>query len=349
METMASESSLPSNLWRVKSSSLDPRKHWYVLTKAICGTRPNDFAKSEIFRRFPDEIQRRSAREVLPAKSASPPNFNRMPSTLYVVSTFGLFAGLVRQKDIPADSLISSQAFKAVLNILNSMPLDLEADYDDSNDFGFGGKFVNPDYAALNAELKKRDALIDSLELQLQSLRAQIGDLEADLEKSFDSTCSSKSVTSSCSSPESCSPSIPSSECSSIEDTRNSPDFGSTTKKRKVLSKCRKVMASLSDVSEKYEESIACVLGNSFIFGGDDEKGQVRDTISEVVDIVMEAKGKKGFTELLTSETHARLFHSMRVPNWVLLYFKLQAKLPDRAWQTLLNLSQLGKSGVSDC
>ena len=70
--------------------------------------------KGKIFRRFPDEIQRRSAREFLPAKSASPPNFNRMPSILYVVLTFGLFAGLVRQKDIPADSLISSQAFKYV-------------------------------------------------------------------------------------------------------------------------------------------------------------------------------------------------------------------------------------------
>ena len=73
---------------------------------------------------------------------------------------------------------------------------------------------------------------------------------------------------------------------------KNSPDFGSTMK-RKVLSKCRKVMASLSDVSERYEESIACVLGNSFIFGGDDEKGQVRDTISEVVDIAMEAKSSE--------------------------------------------------------
>ena len=73
---------------------------------------------------------------------------------------------------------------------------------------------------------------------------------------------------------------------------KNPPDFGSTTK-RKVLSKCRKVMTSLSDVSERYEESIACVLGNSFIFGGDDEKGQVRETISEVVDIVMEAKSSE--------------------------------------------------------
>ena len=81
------------------------------------------------------------------------------------------------------------------------------------------------------------------------------------------------------------------------------------------------------------------------------KRGKSETQFLRVVDIVIEAtcKGKKGFTELLSSETHARVFHSMRVPYWVLLYFKLQAKLPDRAWQTLLNLSQLGKSGVSDC
>jgi len=36
----------------------------------------------------------------------------------------------------------------------------------------------------------------------------------------------------------------------------------------------------------------------------------------------------------------------LRVPDWVLLYFKLQVRLPDAAWQTLLNLTQLGRSGV---
>ena len=37
----------------------------------------------------------------------------------------------------------------------------------------------------------------------------------------------------------------------------------------------------------------------------------------------------------------------MTVPDWVLLYFKLKTRLPDNAWRTLLNLTQLGKSGVS--
>lgn len=114
VETMASELLFKeSNLW---SASLAPGKHWYILMKAICGTRLKDFAKSDIFRRFPGEIQSRSGREVVLTKSAFPTIFNRMPSTVYVVSTFGLFAGLLRQKDIPADSLISSQAFKSVIN-----------------------------------------------------------------------------------------------------------------------------------------------------------------------------------------------------------------------------------------
>ena len=135
---------------------------------------------------------------------------------------------------------------------------------------------------------------------------------------------------------------------SSIEDIKNSPTLGSTNRKRTVLNKCREVMASLNDVSAKYNESISCVLGNTFIFGNDTERSEVRDTISNVVDMVMTAKGsKRGLSEVLSSGTYESILQSIRVPDWVLLYFKLQVKLPDSAWQTLLNLTELGESGVS--
>ena len=109
-------------------------------------------------------------------------------------------------------------------------------------------------------------------------------------------------------------------------------------------------MASLNDVSAKYSESISCVLGNAFIFGDDTETSQVRDTISNIMHMVMTAKGsKKGVSELLSSDTYIydRILQGMRVPDWLLLYFKMQAKLPDPAWQTLLNLPQLGKRAVN--
>ena len=79
-----------------------------------------------------------------------------------------------------------------------------------------------------------------------------------------------------------------------------------------------------------------------------EEKENVRNTILEVVDLVMESSGsKKGLSELLSPKIHARVFQNMCVPDWVLLYFKLQTRFPDSAWQTLLNLTRLGKSGVS--
>ena len=101
-----------SSLSRVTSASLDPRKHWYIVTKDICGTCPTDFSKNEIFRRFPDELRSVVARELLPAKSVYSTKFNRTPSTVYVASTFGLIGGLLRQKEFPPDGLVNLPHFK---------------------------------------------------------------------------------------------------------------------------------------------------------------------------------------------------------------------------------------------
>ena len=108
-------------------------------------------------------------------------------------------------------------------------------------------------------------------------------------------------------------------------------------------------MVSVNEVCQKYEESISSVLGNYFALGRNAEKEEVWDVISNVVDLVMENKGqKKGLVEIFSSQTYEQIFASLRVPDWVLLYFKLKTRLPDDAWQTLLNLIQFGKSSVSN-
>ena len=79
-------------------------------------------------------------------------------------------------------------------------------------------------------------------------------------------------------------------------------------------------MTSLHNVSEKYGESISCVLANSFIFGNDAERSEIKDIFSNVVEMIKEAKGsKKGLSELLSSETYGCIMKSTRVPDWVLL------------------------------
>ena len=88
---------------------------------------PVDFLRNELFRRFSDEIRSVATRELQPAKLAfAVVEFNRMPSTVIVASTFGLIAGLIRQIGIPPHSLINSPRFLPIVDLLNAVALDLD-------------------------------------------------------------------------------------------------------------------------------------------------------------------------------------------------------------------------------
>lgn len=57
----------------------------------------------------------------------------------------------------------------------------------------------------------------------------------------------------------------------------------------------------------------------------------------DVVDMVAEKRGiSKTFEDLLSDETLSNYFSSIRVPDWVLLYFKLKARISDSTWQTVI-------------
>ena len=173
--------------------------------------------KKELFRRFPGEIRSIVTRELQTAKSATAAmEFNRMPSTVYVASTFGLMAGPLRQKTIPADGLINSRLLVPIVRPLNSIALDTEPD--GAEDSSLGGK-ARQSSEDLSALLSGRTAKIDSLEVGLSRLQVQILDLEASVESSmtnlspdFSSPCYSSTPTQSCSS-----------SCCLIEDKKNYP------------------------------------------------------------------------------------------------------------------------------
>ena len=353
----------PPKMWslvRVTSPLLDSRKHWYVLTKNLCGTRPKDFSKNEIFKKFPGEINCVSTRELHPAtKSCS---LNRKAVGLYVATSFGLCAALLRQRELPAEGFISSREFLAVMNTVNSVALEFDpCSLGGKTYFGAQDQTPSPCFQTISAEIENWKSRFAVIEQEAFQLKARIAELEAEVTKlknAQDSTSStSSSVTNVCSTPvlpsrPSSSSSSPLSSCSSlgnssIEETKKS-SLGPTLKKREVARQCRVITKDLDGVCEKYHESLACVLGNSFIYGNEEDRQSVSKTVSDIIDLVINFRGsKKGLSELLLPETHQRFLESMRVPDWVLLYFKLQAKLPDAAWQTLLNLTQLGRSGVS--
>ena len=114
------------------------------------------------------------------------------------------------------------------------------------------------------------------------------------------------------------------SEGSVIEETLNSSSLGLAAINRKVAQECRKVTEDIDGVLAKYHKSLACVLGNSLLYSKGEQKGKLPETISAIVNLVMNANGAK-------KALHKRFLQGKRVPDWVLLYFKLQAKLPDAA------------------
>ena len=199
-----------------------------------------DFATS-ISKLFPDEIRKFvAAREIRLARSeciAAYKNYMRCLTKLYVVSTFGLCLGLLRQREVPLDSLLRPLVFQSIIQLVNSIDLEPQK----VKDADFGAK--PPIAAQLIVELAEKKVFIESLELQLQALRTRIADLESE----FQSLLLSSSPDSSCSSM----PSPSEASFSSIEEIHNSPNLGSTTRKTKVLKKCREVKASLSNVCEK--------------------------------------------------------------------------------------------------
>ena len=99
-------------------------------------------------------------------------------------------------------------------------------------------------------------------------------------------------------------------------------------------------------VCEKYHNTLTCVLGHSFIYGSQEEKEKVSKTISEIVNLVRKAKGLKERVDRAYLIHIKKILNCMCVPDWVLLYFKLKARLPDNAWQILLNVTLLGKRRV---
>lgn len=115
-------------------------------------------------------------------------------------------------------------------------------------------------------------------------------------------------------------------------------------KKRKLQNRTKSLLNEVEVICESHRESLGTVLGHRILC--EDESAMI--TLDKVVETVIEQKGtKKGFESVFSEEKWESYFKTLRKPDWVLLYFKLKSKLPDDGWQTLLNITNLGQSGVS--
>ena len=95
---------------------------------------------------------------------------------------------------------------------------------------------------------------------------------------------------------------------------------------------------------EEKRESLSTVLSYLCAFGDNNATGLINDVIEDVAS----RKGvKRAIQDLAGEETYARYIESLRVPDWVLLFFKTRGRISGHTWQTVISITQLGRTGVS--
>ena len=97
----------------------------------------------------------------------------------------------------------------------------------------------------------------------------------------------------------------------------------------------------IRDVCEKYQAPLASLIVDQV------HNTEVAQMLSDVAKNLAEKTDPKKAFETMLGESAPTFFQSLRVPDWTLLYFKLQSKIPDQGWQTLLNITNLGRTEVS--
>ena len=117
----------------------------------------------DIFRRFPEEIRSVPPADIEPAKRSC--SFNMQPAKLFVASSFGLFASLLRQRDFAPDGCARSPKFILVVDAVNRIALD-----DCQRKCSFGGKSFDSNQGSHVLQMQKLNSRIAELEAQIKDL-----------------------------------------------------------------------------------------------------------------------------------------------------------------------------------
>ena len=130
----------------------------------------------------------------------------------------------------------------------------------------------------------------------------------------------------------------------SLNNTNNKLKKSARGKKADQKKKAGGILCSMEDACRGHKAS---VFGHLCTNHPAKAPSEARDIISEIVSAVTEKKRVKRGLEAIVPDVLQHYLHQFRVPDWVVLYFKLEVRIPDEGWQTMINLTKLGRTGVS--
>nr|XP_058955977.1 uncharacterized protein LOC131783268 isoform X1 [Pocillopora verrucosa] len=95
----------------------------------------------------------------------------------------------------------------------------------------------------------------------------------------------------------------------------------------------------IGDVCDKFQVPLASLFADQV-----DQNVEVAKVMSDIAEQLLRKRDPKQALEAILGDSAPKFFKSLRVPDWTLLYFKLQSRIPDQGWQTLLNFTKLGRT-----
>lgn len=107
------------------------------------------------------------------------------------------------------------------------------------------------------------------------------------------------------------------------------------------------MMGDIGNVWVEYGETLSEMIAQCCLFQRKDSFCG-KNIVCDVFERVEQQHGvHKTCEELIPEELWQKRVDEMCVPDWLLLLCKLESRISDDGWQTILNRTRLGKSGVS--
>ena len=312
---------------RVISDELTRERKWYVLTPAVCGTSPAQyFRKSAVVQSFRDEFKMLK-RDTLRLTNETVFDGKAVSDVEVVVSSFGLLAVLFRQQ-ASKSCFLKDHTFGRLKMFLND--LDFSAVLpDEPANIDVPIQMSVP--AATPQANVKRPRVARKLSMPGQTpVSKQKGNDEATLPATPPQNSSKRPA--------------PHKPSPNLKEISENADIDTPEKKLLITKRGQRLIGELNALCDERRESLSTILSYLCAFG-DQEATAV---ITDVIEDVSSKKGvKRAMEDLAGEETMEKFVESLRVPDWVLLYFKTRARISGQTWQAVINITRLGRTGVS--
>ena len=316
---MAPRKGFPPFTRVVNPELLSSAKNWYVLSKTVCGMSPNQyFKRSAVVLNFPEEFLQV---EIGSLRLANGDRYDGKVSSEVetVASSLGLLAVVLRQNQ-DKSSLQKEEGLIRVKALVNSL-----------------------DFSSISTEDGIHEASNDRPRAAHRLAMPSTPLPDASDEKTTGGISSPFSMLKTPSSSGIKGGSFVKGSPNLKEISENS-DLDTPEKTLMVEKRAKTVISNINDVCSKHRESLSTVLSYMCAFGDEDAKAVLNDVIEQV----SVRKGvKRAVEDLVGEETYAKYVESLRVPDWVLLYFKTKGRISGNTWQAVIYITKLGRTGVS--